>query len=124
MALEDTSHGETSSETREDPWQPLILLMNLAVFPLFVAALFLSLLHGATIGLGLQHSLVTAWPVEIFMSLLYKVLTISETLPPGPVTTPEFPVFWVILTYGTAIAGFLWWKQRTFQGWTASNSDI
>jgi ComEC/Rec2-related protein len=105
-------------------FNPLAPLINLAVFPFFVAALFLSLLHGALAGFGLQHSLVTAWPVEMVMSLLYKVLTISETLPPGPIATPEFPAFWVVLTYGAAITGFLWWKQRTFQGWAAPNSDI
>lgn len=94
---------------RFNPWTPLI---NLAVFPLFLAALLGGAVHLIAVGLDLHHSLITVWPCETSISLLLGGLEICESLPPGAVSTPPFPWGCVVLYYSVMFALLYGWIRR------------
>lgn len=94
---------------RFNPWTPLI---NLGVFPFFLAALLGGAVHLIAVGLDLHQSLITVWPCETSISLLLGGLATCGSLPPGAVSTPPFPWIFIVLCYGVMLALFFGWVRR------------
>ncbi|MHC4943706.1 MAG: ComEC/Rec2 family competence protein [Planctomycetota bacterium] len=90
------------------PWAPVI---NLAVFPFFMAALTVSSVHLFIVIFGLHFSLVTVWPVECCIEALTWMLGECRTIPPGALEMPSLPA-WVVCWIYAVVFGFFFLLDR------------